>query len=307
MAFKIKIGTRASKLALWQAHYIQDCLEKAGAETEIIAMETKGDKVLNVALSKIGSKGVFTEEFEQMLLDNEIQVAVHSAKDVQSDLGPDFEILAFTNREMPNDVIIGDTEIDLSKPLTIGSSSVRRVAFFKRFYPHIKLVNVRGNLQTRIARMREGQCDALMLAYAGVNRMEYNDLIKHVFPIDEFVPPVGQGTVAVEIATNLDPVIKDFIKKACNNSEVETCLLAERAFLAEMSGGCSIPTFGHAFLKDGKVVMKAGITSLDGTKMVRFEEVQTENESPSDLGKRIAQMVLTSGGAEILEELKNSI
>jgi hydroxymethylbilane synthase len=238
---KIKIGTRASRLAMWQAHYIQKCLETAGAQTEIIAIETKGDKVLDVALSKIGSKGVFTEEFEDMLLNQEIHVAVHSSKDLQSDLGEEFEIVAFTDREKPNDVLIADKPIDLSQPLTIGSSSVRRIAFFKRHYPHIKLVNIRGNLQTRIAKMREGQCDALMLAYAGVNRMEYNSLIVKEFSLDEFIPPVGQGTVAVQVATNIDNSIKAFIKKACNNAEVEECLLAERAFLATMKGGCVWP------------------------------------------------------------------
>lgn len=302
---KIKIGTRVSQLALWQAHYIESCLQKAGAETEIVGMETKGDKVLNVSLSKIGSKGVFTEELEEQLLSGEIHIAVHSAKDMQSDLGENFELIAFTDREEPNDVLVADRPIDLSKPVTIGSSSVRRVAFFKRYYPNVKLITVRGNLQTRIQKMRDGQCDALALAYAGVNRMNYNDLIVHKFPLLEFIPPVGQGTVAVEVATSLDAKIKEFVKKACNHPKTEVCLIAERAFLKEMNGGCSIPSFGYAKNTNEGIQMIAGITSLDGSERIIIEKTQS-NETPDELGKAIAKEVLENGGREILTQIKNN-
>jgi len=298
---KIKIGTRASQLALWQAHYIQDRLEAAGAETEIVAMETRGDKVLDVALSKIGSKGVFTEELEEKLLNGEIHIAVHSAKDLQSDLGTEFEIIAFTEREEPNDVLVSDQPVDLSQPLVIGTSSVRRVAFFKRYYPHIQLVNMRGNLQTRLRKMREGQCDALALAYAGVNRMNYNELIVHRFPLSEFIPPVGQGTIAVEIAVTLDESFKNFVKSACNNEITEKCLLAERAFLKEMNGGCSIPVFGYAKNTGDSIVFTGGITSLDGQSTIMVEKTGTE---PVTLGKSAALQVLENGGREILENIK---
>lgn len=298
---KIKIGTRASQLALWQAHYIQDRLEAAGAETEIVAMETRGDKVLDVALSKIGSKGVFTEELEEKLLNGEIHIAVHSAKDLQSDLGTEFEIIAFTEREEPNDVLVSDRPVDLSQPLVIGTSSVRRVAFFKRYYPHIQLVNMRGNLQTRLRKMREGQCDALALAYAGVNRMNYNELIVHRFPLSEFIPPVGQGTIAVEIAVTLDESLKNFVKSACNNEITEKCLLAERAFLKEMNGGCSIPVFGYAKNTGDSIVFTGGITSLDGQSTIMVEKTGTE---PVTLGKSAALQVLENGGREILENIK---
>lgn len=299
---KIKIGTRASQLALWQAHYIQNRLEAAGAETEIVAMDTRGDKVLNVALSKIGSKGVFTEELEEKLLNGEIHIAVHSAKDMQSDLGKDFELIAFTEREDPNDVLVSDRPADLAQPLVIGTSSVRRVAFFKRYYPHIQLVNMRGNLQTRLKKMREGQCDALALAYAGVNRMNYNELIVHRFPLNEFVPPVGQGAIAVEIAGNLDEEIKNFVKYTCNNILTEVCLLTERAFLKEMNGGCSIPVFGYARNTEEGILFTGGITSLDGQSTIRVEQAGTV---PDELGRAVALQVLENGGREILEEIKN--
>lgn len=301
---KIKIGTRASQLALWQAHYIQHRLEAAGAKTEIVAMETRGDKVLDVALSKIGSKGVFTEELEEKLLNGEIHIAVHSAKDLQSDLGTEFEIIAFTEREEPNDVLVSDRPVDLSQPLVIGTSSVRRVAFFKRYYPHIQLVNMRGNLQTRLRKMREGQCDALALAYAGVNRMNYNELIAHRFPLSEFIPPVGQGTVAVEIAVTLDESLKNFVKTACNNEITEKCLLAERAFLKEMNGGCSIPVFGYAKNTGDSIVFTGGITSLDGQSTIMVEQTGTE---PVELGKSAALQVLENGGREILENIKRKV
>lgn len=274
----------------------------AGAETEIVAMETRGDKVLDVALSKIGSKGVFTEELEEKLLNGEIHIAVHSAKDMQSDLGSAFEIIAYTEREDPNDVLISDRPVDLSQPLVIGTSSVRRVAFFKRYYPHIQLVNMRGNLQTRLKKMREGQCDALALAYAGVNRMNYNELIVHRFPLNEFIPPVGQGTIAVEIASVLDVSVKKFVKDACNNAITEKCLLAERAFLKEMNGGCSIPVFGYARNTDDGVLFSGGITSLDGQSTIMVEQA---GNVPAELGRSAALQVLENGGREILDQIRS--
>lgn len=300
---KIKIGTRASQLALWQARYIQQRLEAAGAETEIVAMETRGDKVLDVALSKIGSKGVFTEELEEKLLNNEIHIAVHSAKDMQSDLGNAFEIIAFTEREEPNDVLISDRPVDLSQPLTIGTSSVRRIAFFKRHYPHIQLVNMRGNLQTRLKKMRDGQCDALALAFAGVNRMNYNELIVHRFPLNEFIPPVGQGTIAVEIAVSLDSEIKKIVKEACNDTLTEKCLVAERTFLKEMKGGCSIPVFGYARNTEQGIRFTGGITSLDGQSTITIEQTGT---APAELGRAVALQVLENGGREILAQIKGN-
>ena len=178
---KIKIGTRGSKLALWQAYHVRALLEKAGIEAEIVIIDTKGDQILDVSIAKIGSKGVFTQELEDQLLDGRIDIAVHSAKDMQSNLPEGFEIIAFTEREKENDVILshkGTIEFaDTTKPLLLGTSSTRRVATLRHFYPHVKTVEVRGNLQTRIRKMEEGLCDALLLAYAGVHRMGYDEMI----------------------------------------------------------------------------------------------------------------------------------
>ena len=169
----IRIGTRGSKLALWQAEYVKDKIVKAGHTAEIKIIQTKGDKILDVAISKIGSKGVFTEEIEAQLAVGNIDIAVHSAKDMQSELPNGFELIAFTEREKVNDVLVSHkAEIDINnkeKPIIIGTSSTRRIATLKHFYPHIKTDDIRGNIQPRIRKMEEGLCDAILLAYAGVH------------------------------------------------------------------------------------------------------------------------------------------
>ncbi len=210
---RIKIGTRGSKLALWQAYYIENLLQKGGIETEIVIIETKGDKILDRSLSKIGSKGVFTQELEDQLRSGVIDIAVHSAKDLQSELDSDFEIIAFTEREHANDVLVShnsNLSLTSGESFTVGTSSTRRIAMIRHFYPHIKTVDMRGNLQTRLRKLEEGHCDALLLAYAGVHRMEYDDKIAEHLSLDEFTPAVGQGSVAVECTVLLSVEKKPF-------------------------------------------------------------------------------------------------
>jgi hydroxymethylbilane synthase len=300
---KIKIGTRGSLLALWQAEYIQSKLESAKIDTEIIIIETKGDKILDRALSKIGSKGVFTEELEEQLHSGLIDIAVHSAKDLQSELDESLSIIAFTEREKINDVLISHKPIDINKEIVVGTSSTRRVAMLKAYFPHLKIVDMRGNLQTRIKKMESGACDALLLAFAGVNRMKYNDLIQYEFDNEQFVPPVGQGTVAIEISNKLDKSKAEVIRNICNDVETELCLLTERAFLRELKGGCSIPVFGNGKLIDGKVHFTAGIIALDGKEIIKASETQ-KNETPEELGIKLANRILSGGGKEILEKIK---
>jgi hydroxymethylbilane synthase len=228
----IRIGTRGSKLALWQAFHVADLLKVKGLASEIVIIETKGDKILDVSIAKIGSKGVFTEELEEQLSSGEIDIAVHSAKDLQSRLPKGFEIIAFTEREEVNDIILSHKDgIDYKnagQSLVLGTSSTRRVATLKHFYPHIQTVEIRGNLQTRIAKMESGVCDALLLAYAGAHRMGYDNLIRYKLSLDEFTPAVGQGSVALESSSNLDPVVKTQIIEACHHQETGYRLLAER-------------------------------------------------------------------------------
>lgn len=302
----IKIGTRGSKLALWQAYYIEEKLQAAGVTTEIVLIETKGDKILDRALSKIGSKGVFTEELEDQLLDGRIDIAVHSAKDLQSNLGDDFEVIAFTERERINDVLVSRNEkLDVhdGEPFVIGTSSTRRVAMLRAYFPHLKVVDMRGNLQTRIRKLEEGQCDALLLAYAGVHRMGYHDMIIHEFDSQQFTPAVGQGSVAVEVSKSLSEDKKERIIKACNHAETERRLRIERAFLRTMNGGCSIPVFGLATTEE----FTAGIISLDGNEVIRETIKVEENISAEELGGNTAKRILNAGGERILQEIRKTI
>lgn len=307
---KIKIGTRGSKLALWQAYHVQDLLNNSGIESEIVIIDTKGDQILDVSISKIGSKGVFTQELEDQLLDGRIDIAVHSAKDMQSNLPEEFEIIAFTKRERANDVLLSNQSgISLKnsdKPLVLGTSSTRRVATLKHFYPHLKTVEVRGNLQTRIRKMEEGLCDALLLAYAGVHRMGYNDRIVEELSLEEFIPAVGQGSVAIESSRNLDFAIRNQIVEACNDLITSFLLRAERAYLRVLEGGCSIPVFALASEKEGKLLLKGGIVSLDGQKRICIE-VNGEKDNPEKLGEQLAQQVLDAGGKEILKDIKSKL
>jgi hydroxymethylbilane synthase len=305
----VKIGTRGSKLALWQAYFIEQKLRSAGLGTEIVIIETKGDKILDRSLSKIGSKGVFTEELEEQLLSGKIDIAVHSAKDLQSDLGENFKILAFTEREKINDVLvslISNLKVNTKDKFTVGTSSTRRVAMLRAYYPNVNIVDMRGNLQTRIKKMEDGVCDALLLAYAGIHRMEQESLIVHYFDENQFTPAVGQGTVAVESSVNIDPVKAEIIRNACNHPLTETCLLTERAFLKKLQGGCSIPVFGNAKTEDGTIVFSAGIISLDGSEIIR-ETLSGPTESPEALGISTAELVLSKGGDKILEKIKSQL
>ncbi len=306
MNTKIKIGTRASKLALWQAYHIESLLQKGGLETEIITIETKGDKILNQPLSEIGAKGLFTEELEEKLVNGEIDIAVHSAKDMQSELKEGLEIIAFTERERPNDVLVSlDKNFSLQNTATeiiVGTSSTRRKAVLRRNYPHIKIVDARGNLQTRFRKMEEGHFQAMLLAYAGVHRMGYDDKIIQLFPLDEFVPAVGQGSIALEIASSLDAIKKNQIKNLTNHRETEYCLLAERAFLKKLQGGCSIPLFALAEINAEKITIHGGIISLDGKELIE----ETISDIPSNallLGETLATLLVQKGAGLILETI----
>ncbi len=301
----IRIGTRGSKLALWQAYHVEDKLKAAGLQTEIVIITTKGDKVLDRSLAKIGSKGVFTEELEDSLRSGEIDMAVHSAKDVQSTLPDDLELLAFLERENPSDVVLSfDPEFSLDREnIVVGTSSTRRKALLKRHYPHVQTVEARGNLQTRLQKLEEKQFDALLLAYAGVHRMDYVKWVTQVLSLDQFIPAVGQGSVAIETAKNLDPAKRDALQQILNHEETAVCLRTERAFLRTMEGGCSIPSFALATLHDGKVSITGGIISLNGTEQIA-ETVTGVIAEAENVGLKLAETVLAKGGKAILANIR---
>ncbi len=299
---RIKIGTRKSKLALWQANYVADLLDAGGFQPELVPIVTKGDKIQHVALSKIGSKGVFTEELEISLMRGQIDIAVHSAKDLPSTLPDGFGILSFCERESPEDVIVSEQAIDLDNPnLVLGTSSTRRMALLKHFYPHIMTIDVRGNIQTRMEKLRGGLMQGLVLAYAGVLRMNYDHMVKYRFDIERFTPPVGQGAIAIETHNRLNSEVASQVKRLTNHSITEKLILMERAFLKKMAGGCSMPIFGLAQMnQEGQVALTGGIASLDGKQLIRRTMYGTKEE----LGTSLAKEILANGGKKILDDVK---
>lgn len=303
-----RIGTRGSKLAMWQAEHVADLIRPSGYQTEIIPIETKGDKILNVSISKIGSKGVFTEEIEEKLLDGSIDIAVHSAKDLASELKDELELVAFTEREPPNDVLLSNNrELSLKTGVfRVGTSSTRRVAFIKHFYPSVTPVNIRGNLQTRLAKMEAGDCDALLLAYAGVHRMGYDNLIVERIETSYFVPAVGQGSIAIECHKKLSFAKKEILERWVNHPQTEACIRAERSFLKTMQGGCSVPVFGYAHFEGSAVTLKGGVISLDGQQVIKAKQSRSPEEV-KELGESVAREVIANGGGEILREVKEKV
>jgi len=305
----IRIGTRGSRLALWQAHRVAEAIQQTGAATEVVTISTKGDQVLDVAIAKIGSKGVFTEEIEAQLQAGHIDIAVHSAKDMPSVLPDGFELIAFGEREPVHDVLVNNGQpIDLgaTTPLRIGTSSTRRVACLKHYYPHLQPVDMRGNLQTRMRKLNEGQCDALLLAYAGVHRMEYDQYIAADMPLHQFVPAVGQGSVAIEACTDLNPALRQQVAGAFNHAPTHTRIAAERAFLRRLEGGCSIPAFALANLTGADIALTGGLVSLNGQTMIKHT-VQGPAQQAQSLGSQLAEQVLANGGQHLLAQIRQAL
>jgi hydroxymethylbilane synthase len=292
---------------MWQTEMVAEALNAVGMETTIKAMETMGDKVLDTSIAKIGSKGVFTRELEEQLASGATDIAVHSAKDMQSQLPEGFALIAFTRREQVNDVLVSDNQSldidDSSKKIRIGTSSVRRRALLRYYYPHVEPVEMRGNLQTRIRKMREGACDALMLAYAGVKRMDYDKMIIKIFPVTQIFPPVGQGSIAIEASSLLPPDKREFIRACLNDGDSENCLLAERAFLKTLEGGCSIPVFALATLDQQDIVLTGGLVSLDGRQIVMMQRRGAIGEAEM-IGLELGKEILDNDGRELLARIR---
>lgn len=292
---------------MWQTETVAARLRQNGIATSIRSRETKGDKMLDTTIAKIGSKGVFTEELEMELANGDTDIAVHSAKDMQSSLPEGFSLIAFTERERVNDVLVSeDPGLDIDNSagrLRVGTSSVRRTALLRHFYPHLDTVEMRGNLQTRLEKMRQGACDALMLAYAGVKRMGYEDMIVKIFPESEFIPPVGQGCIAVEASDRLSAKKREAVRRCLNKRESEICLVAERAFLKQLEGGCSIPAFALATLSGDRIDLVGGLAALDGSRILK-ERLTGPASSAQTLGKELGDLILDTGGRQMLDEIR---
>ena len=300
----IRIGTRNSALALWQAHHIGRLLEDAGMSYELVAIHTIGDKILDRSLSKIGAKGVFTEELETMLRAGDIDIAQHSAKDLPSTLADDLPLIAFTEREAAHDVVLSlnpSIRLGQSAPLRIGTSSTRRRAFLAHQYPQHMAVEMRGNLQTRLEKLKNGDCDSMLLAFAGVHRMDMEAYIVEHLDLQAYVPAVGQGSVAIQCSSKLDSVIREAIRAACNHETSESCIVAERSLLAMLDGGCSVPVFGHAKLVAGQIQLHAGVLSLSGDQKIESSGTGTD---PTSLGNQVATELIKQGAQQLLKEIR---
>ncbi|MCS6998738.1 MAG: hydroxymethylbilane synthase [Aquificaceae bacterium] len=298
---RLRIGTRKSKLALWQANYIKEKLERKGYSVELLLITTTGDKILDVPLAKIGGKGLFVKEIEEALLRKEIDLAVHSLKDVPMSLPEGLTLGAITERENAFDVLITKNYKsleELPEGAIVGTSSLRRQVQVKRKRPDLKLETLRGNVDTRLRKLEEGKYDAIILAYAGVKRMGLEDKVSQV--LYDFIPAVGQGSLAIEIRED-DDKTKEAIS-FLNHEESRVRAVAERTFLSELGGGCQVPVGAYAWIEGGKLRLKAFISDLRAERFL--EGYGEENpERAEELGKGLAEELLRKGGGEILREV----
>lgn len=297
----IKIGTRASRLARWQADWVQTHLEQAGYPVEMVLIQTIGDQMLETSISKIGEKGVFTRALDEALVAGTIDMAVHSAKDIPTEFPDELAIVAVMRREDPRDVLLALSEDvhfeNLSRSFRIGTSSLRRQAFMRNYFPTHEVVELRGNLDTRLEKLKRGEYDGILLAYAGVVRAGFKQYIRQRFPVSIFSPAVAQGAVGVMTRQN-HPLNSEF-KSILNDTTAETEVTAERAFLNRMNGGCHAPIFGLATLTADTLSLAGGIADLNGSGVIRHE-VSGPASQASQLGVRLADLVLSSGGKEYL-------
>ncbi len=304
---RIVIGSRGSKLALWQTNWVKEKIEeKFRLEVEIRRIKTTGDKILDSPLAKIGGKGLFVKEIELALQRKEIDLAVHSAKDVPTELPSGLLIGAFTKREPPFDALIsrgGLKFFDLPEGAVIGTSSLRRKAQLLRVRPDLKFIDLRGNLDTRLRKMSEGQCDGMILALAGLKRLGFEGEITEVLSTDITLPAVGQGALAIEVRED-DEEIREIVSYLDDFSS-RVALEAERTLMRELEGGCQIPVGAYGRSENGTFIFEAMVASLDGKRLIR-ERGESSLEKATDLAREIAQKLLDSGGREILEEIRRA-
>jgi len=307
MKATIKIGTRGSKLALWQANWVKSALnQKFPHRTiELIVIKTQGDKILDVPLAKVGGKGLFVKEIEQALLDRKIDIAVHSMKDMPADIPPDLDIGAVPERENPADVLIskkGERFSDLPAGSIIGTSSLRRAAQLQHARSDIRILPLRGNLDTRLGKLETENLDAIVLAAAGVKRLNLEARITEYLNDDILLPAVGQGALRIEIRKG-DPEIGPLVA-ALDHRQTHTVVTAERAFLNRLGGSCQVPIAGHGIYAGAQLSLKGIVAELDGSKII--DGCITDSpELGVAIGIKLAEQLLSKGADRILEKLKS--
>jgi hydroxymethylbilane synthase len=282
----IRIGTQTNKLAQLRAEYVAECIKPSGYTPEIITIE--GDEIAK-------------------LLNGSVDILVHSAKELPADMHEELELLAFTQRELPNDVLVSTNKnINLKSGGTkIGTSSIRRKAFIKHFYRETAVVFIGGDPSVQIQKMRDGECDALLVAYADIRHLGEEDLIVETIETSYFVPAAGQGSIAVACHQKLSFDKKDIIQRWVNHAETEDCIRTERAFAKTLNPDYNIPAFAYAHYEGNLITLKAGIISMEGFDVIKVKRSSTVAES-KELGKKVVLEVLKSGGEKILQQLQIS-
>ncbi len=300
------IATRGSQLALWQAHHIKDCLEKQypGIVVSLKQIKTKGDIILDVPLAKVGGKGLFVKEIEEALLDNSADIAVHSMKDVPMELPEGLVLGCIPAREIPTDALLSVNYAsleDLPQGAHVGTSSLRRQAQLLALRPDLRISSLRGNVDTRLRKLMEGQYDAIVLAGAGLKRLGLS--APHMIPLQStsFIPAVGQGALGIECRKDRPDVLEAL--RFLEDSTTRVCVTAERAFLAALEGGCQVPIAGHAVLnEDNTFTLEGLVAQVDGSTILR-QSITAPAQEAAAAGALLAKTLLDKGAAEILRAL----
>ncbi|MBE9003504.1 hydroxymethylbilane synthase [Fortiea sp. LEGE XX443] len=304
----IRIGSRKSQLALVQTYWVREQLQNSFPDInfEVHTMSTQGDKILDVALAKIGDKGLFTKELELGMINQEIDFAVHSLKDLPTNLPEGLTLAAITERENPADALVvhekyNDKQIDtLPAGAVIGTSSLRRLAQLRHQFPHFTFKDVRGNLNTRLAKLDAGEYDALILAAAGLQRLGMGDRVHQVIPKEISLHAVGQGALGIECRSDDKELIS--LLKAIEHPETRDRCLAERAFLRDLEGGCQVPIGVNTEIDDGNLTLTGVVASVDGQKLVK-DTVSGTVSNAEALGTELANRLRQQGAQEILEQI----
>lgn len=297
----LRIGSRGSQLALWQTNHVAALLRSRGHDIAIEIIHTTGDKILDVALSKVGTKGMFTKEIEDALAEGRVDLAVHSLKDLPTEISPGFELAAILSREDPRDVFCSQkfNTIDaLLQGARVGTSSLRRQAQLKAIRADLIIHPLRGNVDTRLRKLESGEYDAIILAAAGLNRLQKTELVRQVIPVDVMCPAAGQGALAIEVRTGDTKTLEQI--KALDDHSARLTTTCERALLNRMGGGCQVPIGASAELLGGELRLHAVVADPDGGKVLR--EVR-QGSDPVTLGNLVADALLGQGGDAILRKV----
>jgi hydroxymethylbilane synthase len=301
----IRIGTRGSALALWQAEWVQSELRKkhTGMDVTIVKIKTTGDRILDVPLAKVGGKGLFVKEIEEAMLAGEIDIAVHSMKDVPTIFPDGLHLGAITKREDPRDALLSRNNVkfsNLRKGATIGTSSLRRQAQLMHVRPDMKILQLRGNVDTRIRKLKEGQFDAIILAAAGLKRLGFSENITEYISPEVCLPAIGQGALGIECRVNdsdLNELISFF-----NDPDSRTCVTAERALLRRLEGGCQVPIACYGRMQGSKLLLTGLVGSVDGTRILK-DSLDGDADESEKLGTVLAEKLLNRGADAILKEV----